>query len=45
MPHGTTSADAHAAFARYWWLVRPFVGHIMRATLATIRRDAEGGSP
>jgi hypothetical protein len=38
----TTSADARAAVARYWWLVRPFVGHIMRATLATIRRDAEG---
>jgi hypothetical protein len=37
----TTSQDAHQKFARYWWLIRPFVGHIMRATLATIRRDAE----
>jgi hypothetical protein len=37
----TTSPDAQRRFARYWWLIRPFVGHIMRATLATIRRDAE----
>jgi hypothetical protein len=37
----TTSADAQKRFARYWRLIRPFVGHIMRATLATIRRDAE----
>lgn len=37
----TTSPDAHQKFARYWWLIRPFVGHIMRASLATIRADAE----
>jgi hypothetical protein len=37
----TTSADAQERFRRYWRLIRPFVGHIMRATLATIRRDAE----
>jgi hypothetical protein len=37
----TTSPDARAKFARYWWLIRPFVGHIMRATLATVRHDAE----
>jgi hypothetical protein len=27
-------------FRRYWTLVRPFVGHIMRATLATLARAA-----
>jgi hypothetical protein len=37
----TTSADARRKFARYWWLIRPFVGHVMRATVATIARDAE----
>jgi hypothetical protein len=37
----TTSPDARVKFARYWWLIRPFVGHIMRATLATIRQNAE----
>jgi hypothetical protein len=37
----TTSPDAHSKFARYWWLIRPFVGHIMRATLMTIQRDVE----
>ena len=37
----TTSPDARDKFARYWWLIRPFVGHIMRATLATVRHDAE----
>jgi hypothetical protein len=26
-------------------LIRPFVGHIMRATLATIRRDVEWEQP
>lgn len=26
-------------FARYWWLVRPFAGFVMRATLRTIRDD------
>ncbi|WP_235783787.1 hypothetical protein [Amycolatopsis orientalis] len=28
-------------FARYWWLVRPFVRIVMRATLGVIRQDAE----
>jgi hypothetical protein len=37
----TTSADAQRHFARYWWLIRPFVAYIMRATLRTIQRDAE----
>lgn len=39
----TATPDAATArrFHRYWLLVRPFVGHIMRATLATLRTDAE----
>ncbi|WP_052666848.1 hypothetical protein [Nitriliruptor alkaliphilus] len=30
-------------FARYWALVRPFVGHIMGAALRAVRDDAEQG--
>lgn len=39
----TATSDAEAArkFSRYWSPVRPFVGHIMRAALDTLRRDAE----
>lgn len=37
----TADADSARRLARYWRLVRPFVGHIMRATLATVREDAE----
>jgi hypothetical protein len=37
----TTDEQARRKFSRYWWVVRPFVGHIMRATLATIRDDAQ----
>ena len=36
-----TDADSRRLFRRYWTLVRPFVGHIFRATLATIATDAE----
>lgn len=36
-----TDADSRRLFARYWMLVRPFVSHIFRATLATIASDAE----
>lgn len=36
----TTDPASRRRFARYWWLVRPFVRHIMRATLDTIGRDA-----
>jgi len=36
----TTDATARRAFARYWRVVRPFVAHIMRATVATVREDA-----
>jgi hypothetical protein len=35
-----TEPDCARRFARYWTLVRPFVGHIMRATLATVAADA-----
>ncbi|MGE2724855.1 hypothetical protein [Mycolicibacterium pulveris] len=37
----TTDPDSRKRFLRYWWLIRPFVGHIMRATLAKIKADAE----
>ena len=40
----TTDAESRRTFLRYWWLVRPFVGHIFRATLATIRDEAEATS-
>ncbi len=36
----TTDPVSHRRFVRYWWLVRPFVAHIMRAT---IKADAEAG--
>lgn len=36
----TTDADAARRFARYWRLVHPFVGHIMRAALSTLADDA-----
>jgi len=36
----TTDPASRRRFARYWWLIRPFVRHIMRATLATIGREA-----
>lgn len=41
----TTDDDSATRFRRYWSLVRPFVGHIMRATLETLREDAEAGRP
>ena len=41
----TTDPESRRRFRRYWWLIRPFVAHIMRATVATIKADAEfGGS-
>ncbi len=36
----TTDPVARRRFVRYWWLIRPFVAHIMRATLATIEFNA-----
>ena len=41
---GTTDAESGRRFGRYWRLIRPFVGHIFRATLATIAADAERGA-
>lgn len=40
----TTDPESRRRFLRYWWLVRPFVGHILRATLATIKADAESAA-
>lgn len=37
----TTDPDSRRRFMRYWWLIRPFVAHIMRATLDAIKADAE----
>jgi hypothetical protein len=36
----TTDPEVRRKFARYWWLIRPFVAHIMRATIATIAVSA-----
>ncbi|GAB3226369.1 hypothetical protein [Mycolicibacterium hippocampi] len=36
----TTDFASRRRFLRYWRLVRPFVGHIMRATLGQIAADA-----
>jgi hypothetical protein len=36
----TTDEIARARMARYWFLIRPFVGHVMRATLRTIADQA-----
>ncbi|ULP42640.1 hypothetical protein [Mycobacterium lentiflavum] len=40
----TTDPVARQHFVRYWWLIRPFVAHIMRATLNTIRANAEAAA-
>jgi hypothetical protein len=39
----TNDDESAKRFARYWGLVRPFVGHVMRAALTTVRGDAEHG--
>jgi hypothetical protein len=36
----TADEDSARRLGRYWTLVRPFVGHIMRATLEQVGRDA-----
>jgi hypothetical protein len=41
----TTDERSGAAFARYWGAIRPFVGHIMRATLRTVAVHAERVAP
>jgi hypothetical protein len=40
----TTDDASRRLFNRYWWLIRPFVGHIMRATVATIGAHAEAAA-
>jgi hypothetical protein len=37
----TTDSLSRHKFGRYWWLIRPFVAHIMRATLRAIAAKAE----
>lgn len=37
----TTDPESRTQFLRYWWLIRPFVGHIMRATVNQIKANAE----
>ena len=37
----TTDETARRQMSRYWWLIRPFVAHIMRATLRTIGQGAQ----
>ncbi|MCF6387250.1 hypothetical protein L2K20_09720 [Mycobacterium sp. MBM] len=37
----TTDPESRRHFLRYWWLIRPFVGHIMRATLRQIAADTQ----
>jgi hypothetical protein len=32
----TTDPDSRAAFLRYWRIIRPFVAHIMRATVRSV---------
>ena len=38
---GTTDPESRKRFLRYWWLIRPVVAHIMRATLRSIQVAAE----
>lgn len=40
----TTDPDSRQRFLRYWRLIRPFVGHVLRATLRQITDNAEAAS-
>ncbi|NGP04825.1 hypothetical protein G6038_04860 [Rhodococcus sp. 14C212] len=40
----TTDPQSRRKMLRYWWLIRPFVGHIMRATVRTIAATAGHGT-
>lgn len=40
----TTDSQSRKRFKRYWWLVRPFVAHILRVTLHQIKSDAEAAA-
>jgi hypothetical protein len=37
----TTDPESQRRFLRYWRFIRPFVAHIMRATVRKIKTDAE----
>lgn len=37
----TADGTSRARFLRYWRLIHPFVAHIFRATVATVRHNAE----
>jgi hypothetical protein len=37
----TTDSDSQAQMSRYWWLIRPFVGYVLRAVLRTIRAKVD----
>ncbi len=39
----TTDNESRRQFNRYWWLIRPFVRHIMNTTVRTIGTHAEAG--
>lgn len=43
----TATADpgARAQMGRYWWVIRPFVSHIMRATLRTVQQTVGAAEP
>jgi hypothetical protein len=40
----TTDPESRRQFLRYWWLIRPFVAHIMRATVNKIKANAESAA-
>jgi hypothetical protein len=40
----TTDSVSRAKFSRYWWLIRPFVAHLMRAALRTVADNARDNS-
>ncbi len=40
----TTDPESRRRFLRYWWLIRPFVAHILRATLRQISANARCAS-
>ncbi len=41
----TTDPGSRRRFLFYWWMIRPFVAHILRATLRQIKANAESSSP
>jgi hypothetical protein len=40
----TTDPGSRRRFLSYWWIIRPFVAHILRATLRQIKANAETSS-